>query len=72
MSNSVNVNDVHTLTEAILDGTLVCSRDWSAWGYNTMTDDDFIDSNADEEFFEEAKSMIIDFLTANNIELIGN
>lgn len=30
--------------------TLFCSRVWSAWGYGTMTADDFSDAADDEDF----------------------
>lgn len=32
--------------------TLFCSRVWSAWGYGTMTADDFSDAADDEDFID--------------------
>ena len=39
---------------------LVCTRDWSAWTYGTMTDDDFLDASDDPEIVQE---LVDDILT---------
>jgi hypothetical protein len=36
----------------LVQDTLFCSRVWSAWGYGTMTADDFSDAVDDEDFIE--------------------
>lgn len=67
----VNDADIHQLTIDVLQGTLVCNRDWSAWQYKTMTDDDFLNSEDDEDFFGQAKGLIEDYLINLGAEIIN-
>ena len=32
--------------------TMFCTRVWSAWGYGTMTEDDFLDATGESEFID--------------------
>lgn len=52
---------------AALDGTLVCSRVWSAWGYGTMSDADFTDSVDDDDLVLERAAGIYNAVKAINI-----
>lgn len=45
-----------------LDGFLYCDRTWSAWGYGTMSKDDFTEAGTDEVIYEHAVNMFIMFL----------
>ena len=38
--------------------TLFCSRVWSAWGYGTMTADDFSDTAEDDDFINDIAKAI--------------
>lgn len=38
------------LIEELLGDVLHCHRDWSAWGWNTMTSSDFIPAWEDDEY----------------------
>ena len=38
--------------EELAQDTLFCSRVWSAWGYGTMTKDDFSDATDDFDFID--------------------
>ena len=42
-----------------LGDTYCCSRVWTAWQYNTMTEDDFSPVNEDEELLEGMAKEII-------------
>jgi hypothetical protein len=55
-------NEVHQLVLDLLDGTLVCTRVWEAWGVGTMKQDDFSDAVDDPDFFFERRQMVLDFL----------
>ena len=50
------------LASSILDGQLYCDRSWDAWHYNTMSENDFYNSNEDEGFVYEKAEEIYNFL----------
>ena len=66
---TVNADDVRQLTLEALQGTLLCNRDWNAWSYKTMTDGDFINSEDDDEFFDQAAGLIEDFMINLGFEI---
>jgi hypothetical protein len=39
-------------SEALTDSAYVCTRVWSAWGYGTMSEDDFTPANECEELLD--------------------
>lgn len=38
--------------------TMFCTRVWSAWGYGTMTEDDFVNANEESEFIGDIAKAI--------------
>lgn len=55
--------DVHSkIREALVDVALTCTRDWSAWGYGTMTEADFMAAEEDED--------LVNSLSAHPLELL--
>lgn len=68
---TVNADDIRQLASDVLQGTLICSRDWSAWQYKTMTDDDFVNSEDDEDFLDQARGLIEDYLVNLGAEIIN-
>lgn len=41
-----------------LKGLYVCGRDWSAWQYGTMTQDDFAPANEFVAFVDQLESLL--------------
>lgn len=53
--------------ELVPDDLLFCTRTWSAWGVNTMTENDFVSASQDDTFIESiAKSL---YESQNNLRL---
>lgn len=50
------------LSKKNLNGLLSCTRDWDAWTYKTMTSDDFINADEDEEVVYNGAVLIYDEL----------
>ena len=46
----------------ILNGLYHCDRIWEAWQYGTMTQDDFILANEDDNIVEEIAKKLHDFI----------
>lgn len=61
----ITLEDRKELT-SILDDTLICTRDWSAWDYKTMPDEDFVNL-VDSERMDNLLSWI-EALLAKKIE----
>lgn len=53
---------VDDLANAVSDVTYTCGRVWSAWGYGTMTEDDFTDASQDEEWLYSTVEVVRDSL----------
>lgn len=47
------------IADSSSDVAYTCSRVWSAWSYGTMTEDDFVPVEADEEFLESLSEAIL-------------
>jgi len=45
----------------LLRDTYICTRVWSAWGYGTMTQDDFVESYSADDRVEEVASELFEF-----------
>jgi len=51
--------------DEILSGLLWCSRDWSAWGYGTMSEDDFIVATQDEDIRRNVRDVLDRIMESN-------
>lgn len=49
-----------------LEGFLWCDRTWDAWGYGTMSADDFYDAGDEDTIYRHAVSAYILFLEMKN------
>jgi hypothetical protein len=52
----------------ILQDHLTCTRDWSAWSYGTMSQDDFLLAAEDDDIITDTAKMIYDFTSNQLIE----
>ena len=46
----------------ILDDTLICTRVWEAWSYNTMSQNDFINAYECDDRVEEIAKELYEFV----------
>lgn len=53
------------VAEAMGD-TLVCTRTWSAWGYGTMSEEDFFPACEDDELVNSIVETVLESLTILN------
>ena len=51
-SNSTIEEVIDKYVEIINEDKLICTRDWGAWMYGTMSEDDFIDCNVNQDEYE--------------------
>lgn len=58
VSNPLKERLKNTLREQLNDA-LYCTRVWEAWGYGTMTEDDFECLARDEEYIEQLADAIL-------------
>lgn len=54
--------------ERTFENCFSCDRTWSAWSYNTMTVDDFINFDRNDESFIESFNSIKEFSLNNSLE----
>ena len=57
----------------VLQDHLTCTRVWSAWGYGTMTQDDFGLAAEDANIVSDTAKMLFDFVmgAASNANVTG-
>lgn len=47
----------------LLDGFVYCTRDWTAWRYGTMREEDFVEAEEDDESLFKTAKILYDFDT---------
>lgn len=50
------------LAANVLNGLHCCTRVWEAWHIGTMTQDDFVEADFDDELIYDRASIIYDFI----------
>lgn len=53
---------IKELIKETFENCYSCTREWSAWSYGTMTDDDFLSVPEDEELLEEITGSFVDMI----------
>lgn len=54
------------IAASVLSGLHWCQRTWDAWAQGTMSEDDFIAADEDEQIIEDAAFDIYDFMVAES------
>jgi hypothetical protein len=68
---TINDNLKNIISE-YLENVYYCEREWSAWSYNTMTIDDFIELWNDEDTLNDISKKIIDNKSSLTSESLSN
>jgi hypothetical protein len=63
--------DITEILENNMDNVFACTRVWSAWSYNTMSQDDFLPFKEDEDFINDFKNFLEDKDKITIDELVG-
>ena len=59
----------YELSRKLLDGQLYCTRVWDAWHYNTMSENDFNNSEDDDDLVYNNATLIYQFLQSRFREM---
>lgn len=62
-------NSIMQQFSSFFENIYFCDRAWSAWGYGTMTQNDFLPISEDEEYLKDIlKDILKKEITSENIE----